>query len=165
MRKFICAAAVCICCFYGCIHPAQKNKNPTTSKLTDMNQENVTTAIIGMEKNALEKLNKGDPSAYLAIYADDITYFDPFQENRIDGIENVRNFYESMQGTINIDHYEMIETVVQVVGETAVLSYNLVSYFGNDIFREKCTEIYCQQPDKQWKIIHSHWSLHASVGE
>ena len=130
-----------------------------------MNQEDLTTVIITMERNALEKLNKGNSSGYLEIYTDDITYFDPFQEKRFDGFENVKKFYESMQGTINIEHYEMIKPCVQIVGETAILSYKLVSHIGDDIFREKCTEIYCLQPDKQWKIIHSHWSLIASKSE
>jgi ketosteroid isomerase-like protein len=130
-----------------------------------MNQGDLATTIITMEKKALEKLNKGNPSGYLEIYANDITYFDPFQEKRFDGFENVKTFYESMQGTIYIEHYEMIDPVVQTVGEAAILSYNLVSYIGNDVFREKCTEVYSQQPDKQWRIIHSHWSLITSPSE
>jgi ketosteroid isomerase-like protein len=117
--------------------------------MANMNNDELVTSIIKMERNALEKLNNGDPSGYLEIYADDITYFDPFKEKRFDGIEKVKTFYESMQGAFNIERYEMIEPVVQIIGETAILSYNLVSYIGNVVFREKCTEIYCRQPDKQ----------------
>ena len=124
-----------------------------------MDQEDIATTIITMEKTALEKLNKGNPSGFLEVYADDITYFDPFREKRFDGFEKIKTFYESMQGTIFIDRYEMIEPVVQLAGETAILSYNLVSYIGSNVFREKCTEVYRQQPDRQWRIIHSHWSL------
>lgn len=152
-------------CFYSCVQKKSKDKNITSSKIIEMNQESIETTIIELEKVALEKLNKGNPSGYLEIYADDITYFDPFQEKRFDGFKSVQTFYKSLEGTINIEQYEMIDPVVQIAGEIAVLSYNLESYIGNDIFREKCTEVYKQQPDKQWKIIHSHWSIVASMNK
>lgn len=124
-----------------------------------MNQKNISKTIIAMEKAALEELNKGNPSNYLAIYAENITYFDPFQEKRFDGLKKVQTYYNSLQGTMNIEHYEMIDPLVQVSDKIAVLSYNLISYMGSNVFREKCTEIYKQESDNQWKIIHSHWSL------
>jgi len=123
-----------------------------------MKQKNLATTIIGMEKAALEKWNNDDPSGFLAIYAEDITYFDPFQEKRIDGFKNMKDYYESMQGSVHVEKYEMIDPVVQISGETAVLSYNLVNQAGNEIYRWNCTEVYRQQADKQWKIIHNHWS-------
>ncbi len=86
-----------------------------------MNQENISKAIIAMEKTALEELNKGNPSGYLKIYAEDITYFDPFREKRFDGKKKVHSFYNSLQGTINVDHYEMIDPVVQVSDKIAIL--------------------------------------------
>lgn len=131
----------------------------TTPKTINMNQDNISKTIIAMEKTALEELNKGNPSGYLKIYAEDITYFDPFKEKRFDGLKKVQTFYDSLQGSVYVEHYEMIDPVVQVSGEIAILSYNLVSHIGNEIFREKCTEVYRQESDKQWKIIHSHWSL------
>lgn len=134
-------------------------KNMISTKTSDMNQENISKTIIEMEKAALEELNHGNPSGYLKIYAEDICYFDPFQEKRFDGLKKVQVFYDSLQGTMNVEHYEIIEPMVQISGETAVLSYNLISHIGDVAFREKCTEVYRQEPDMQWKIIHSHWSL------
>jgi ketosteroid isomerase-like protein len=124
-----------------------------------MNQKNLTDAIIAMEKAALEEWNKGNPSGFLAIYAGDINYFDPFQEKRLDGFETMQTFYEGLRGAVQVDQYEMIDPSVQLAGETAVLTYNLVSYSGNNVYRWNCTEVYRQQPDKQWKIIHNHWSF------
>ncbi|MDD3077837.1 MAG: DUF4440 domain-containing protein [Paludibacter sp.] len=131
----------------------------TPPKTTDMNQENISKTIIVMEKAALEELNKGNPSGYLKIYSEDITYFDPFQEKRFDGLKTVQTFYNSLQGTVYVEHYEMINPIVQVSGNIAILSYNLVSHIGSEVFREKCTEVYRQNSDQQWQIIHSHWSL------
>ena len=124
-----------------------------------MNQENISATIIAIEKVALEKLNKGNPSGYLEIYADNITYFDPFLEKKFDGLKEIKTFYDSLQGAIYVEKYEMIDPIVQVCGEVAVLSYNLTSYIGSEIFREKCTEVYRKEPNNQWKIIHSHWSI------
>jgi len=122
-----------------------------------MNEENLAKTIIAMEKAALEKWLKGNPTGYLNIYAEDFTYFDPIQ--RLNGFEKIKEFYESMRGSVQVEKYEIIDPIVQIYGETAVLSYNLVTYSGGEVIGENCTEVYQQQLDKQWKIIHSHWSL------
>lgn len=165
LKKFIYFSAIGFC-FWSCTQNCSKSQNIIPLITTDMNQENMSKAIIAMEKTALEELNKGNPSGYLKIYAEDITYFDPFQEKRFDGLKTVQAFYDSLQGTINVEHYEMINPVVQISGEIAILSYNLISHIGSNVFREKCTEVYKQQSDKQWRIIHSHWSLvHTANGK
>ena len=74
-----------------------------------MNQENISATIIAIEKVALEKLNKGNPSGYLEIYADNITYFDPFLEKKFDGLKEIKTFYDSLQGAIYVEKYEMID--------------------------------------------------------
>jgi ketosteroid isomerase-like protein len=158
LKKFIYFSAISIC-FWGCGQNNSKNHNIIPPKTTDMNQENISKAIIAIEKTALDQLNKGNPSGYLKIYAEDITYFDPFQEKRFDGLQKVQTFYNNLQGTINVEHYEMIAPEVQVFDKIAILSYNLISHIGNNEFREKCTEVYRQESDEQWKIVHSHWSL------
>ena len=124
-----------------------------------MNQENLAATILAMEKAALEQWNSGNPDGYLAIYAKDITYFDPFHEKRLDGFKKTKALYESLRGQGHVEKYEMIDPVVQIVGETVVLSYNLASYSGNEVYRWNCTEIYRQETDGQWKIIHNHWSF------
>jgi len=120
-------------------------------------EEDLATTIIAMERAALEEWNKGNPTGYLDIYAEDITYFDPFQ--RIIGFEKIRELYESIRGEVQVEKYEIIDPVVQISGKTVVLSYNLVSCSGDKVYHWNCTEVYQQQPDTQWKIIHNHWSL------
>ena len=123
-----------------------------------MNQENLALSIIAMEKAALEEWNKGNPSGFLSIYAEDLTYIDPVQ--RLRGFEKIKELYESIRGNIQVDKYEMIDPVVQISGETAVLSYLLESHPAEDKPSYwNCTAVYQQHPDMQWKIIHNHWSL------
>ena len=46
-----------------------------------------TETIIQMERAALDRWGRGDPSGFLEISAPDVVYFDPFQGRRIDGRE------------------------------------------------------------------------------
>ncbi len=124
-----------------------------------MNKESIAAAIIAAEKSALEEWNKGNPSGYLEIYAPNITYFDPFQEKRIDGFGKIQELYESLRGQIRVDRYEMIDPHVEVLPGTAILTYNLNSHAGEAVYQWNCTEVYQQQEDGQWKITHNHWSL------
>ncbi len=124
-----------------------------------MNKEQLAAALIAAERAALEQWNQGNPSGYLDIYAPNITYFDPFQEKRFDGFEQMRTLYESLRGTIRVDRYEMIDPHVEVSESMAVLTYNLNSYCGQEVFRWNCTEVFQLGEDSQWKIVHNHWSL------
>lgn len=124
-----------------------------------MEKENIAAKIIEMEKIALEKWNHGNPSGYLDIYSEHITYFDPFQEKRLDGLETMKKFYESLRGEITVDKYEMINPTVEVSYQSAVLSYNLISYSGITTYKWNCTEVYQMENNSKWKIVHNHWSL------
>jgi hypothetical protein len=54
--------------------------------------------IISMEKQALDRWGKGDPSGFLEISSPDVVYFDPFLEKRIDGLEALTRYYEGIRG-------------------------------------------------------------------
>jgi ketosteroid isomerase-like protein len=114
--------------------------------------------IVAMERAALDRWAKGDPSGFLKIYAPDIVYFDPTVEQRQDGIEAVTSLYEKIRGKIHLDRYELISPTVQLCGEAAVLTFNYAGYAGGEVYRWNCTEVYRRGPDG-WRIIQSHWSL------
>ena len=123
------------------------------------NTEELSATIIALEKAALEKWNQGDPSGYLDLSADDVTYFDPSLEQRMDGLENLRNYYEPATGKISVDRYEMVNPNVTATNGMAVLTFNLFSYIGSDVHKWNCTEVYRLERDGQWKIVHTHWSI------
>ena len=119
--------------------------------------------IIALERAALDRWGKGDPQGYLETYAPEITYFDPMQERRIDGLQAMNDLLLPLKGKVKVDRYEMIGPRVQRRGEVAVLSYNLVSHVrGPDgapmTVRWNSTAVYGLSGG-QWKIIHSHWSF------
>ena len=123
-------------------------------------QENdsISNVIINIEKSALERWNKGDPSGFLEISAKDVVYFDPFTERRLDGLDKLTKLYKSIRRQIKVERYEMINPYVQAVKNMAVLTYNLVSFTGDSIHKWNCTEVY-RIDHKKWKIIQTHWSL------
>jgi hypothetical protein len=111
-----------------------------------------------MERAALDRWGKGDPSGFLEISAPDVVYFDPFQPCRMDGIDTLRRYYEGIRGIVHIDRDEIIRPQVQVIGDAAVLTFNFVSWSGEKQNRWNCTEVYARREDK-WRIVQTHWSF------
>jgi ketosteroid isomerase-like protein len=124
--------------------------------------------IIALERAALDRWITADPDGYLNRYASDATYFDPFGEKRIDGLEELRARMAPMRGiTLPFvePRYDMIDPAVQVDGDVAVLTFNLVNYgklAGSAdetvLARWNATEVYRATGDT-WRIIHTHWSF------
>ncbi len=121
------------------------------------NHQDISSVIIAMECAALDRWIHGDPSGYLEIYARDIVYFDPYRARRIDGLEALTAIYEELRGQILLDRYELLNPLVQVIGDAAVLTFNYVSYVRETEDRWNCTEVYRRDGDR-WQIIQTHWS-------
>jgi len=118
--------------------------------------------IIALERAALDRWGKGDPQGYLETYAPEITYFDPTRDKRMDGLDAMKQFLIPLTEKIRVSRYEMIDPKVQRRGDTAVLTYNLISHVQSPdgrpfSVRWNCTEVYTRIGGA-WKIIHNHWS-------
>jgi hypothetical protein len=125
-------------------------------------KEDIESTIITIEKAALDRWGKGDPWGYTEICADEVTYFDTSTERRIDGLESLKKYYAPLEGKIHIERYDMIDPKVQIHGNTAVLTFNLIDYIrtpDGSIEQDywSSTEVYCRI-NNAWKIIHTHWS-------
>jgi ketosteroid isomerase-like protein len=121
-------------------------------------------AIIAMERAALDRWGAGDPRGYLEIMAPEVTYFDPVQDGRVDGLSAMTALLVSWTGKIKVDRYDMVSPMVQQHGDAALLTFNLVSYrrradgTEHPIARWNSTELYAHF-DGSWRIVHSHWSF------
>jgi hypothetical protein len=117
----------------------------------------IPSTIIAMERAALDRWIRGDPSGFLEITAADVVYFDPYRERRVDGLDALTALYQEIRGKVLLDRYELLNPHVQVIGEAAVLTFNYVSYVGAAEQRWNCTEVYrCR--GGRWQIIQTHWS-------
>lgn len=142
----------------ACVHP-QKEANKSMG---------VPQHIISLERSALDRWVRGDPDGYLGLYMKDATYFDPFREKRINGRDELSAAVAPMRGAalpFTEPRYDMVDPVVSVDGNVAVLTFNLVNYGKpaggtNEVVlaRWNATEVY-RKTDSDWKIIHTHWSF------
>jgi ketosteroid isomerase-like protein len=129
---------------------------------------NIAEQIISLERSALDRWIKADPDGYLSLYAKDATYFDPFREKRVDGLDELNARMAAMRGItlpFTEPRYDMINPVVDIEGNTAILTFNLVNYGKPSgsaeetvLARWNATEVY-RQIDGVWRIIHTHWSF------
>ncbi len=142
-------------------YPARKRgiMKPTNDSTAD----DVPAKIIKLERAALDRWGKGNPSGFLEICAPDVVYFDPNLERRIDGLEALSRYYEPIRGKIFVERFELLNPLVQVAGDAAVLTFNYVSY-GPDGKQSpwNCTEVY-RRSDGKWLIVQTHWSYTKAV--
>jgi ketosteroid isomerase-like protein len=120
--------------------------------------------IVAMERAALDRWGAGDPRGYLEIMAPEVTYFDPGQERRVDGLRAMTDLLVPLTGKIRVDRYDMVSPLVQQHGDAAILTFNLVSYqqradgTEHAVAHWNSTETYARV-DGHWRIVHSHWSF------
>jgi hypothetical protein len=117
----------------------------------------VAAELVEMETAALRRWGAGDPDGYLEISDEEVTYFDPFIEQRINGLDELTRYYDRIRGMVHIDRFELVDPRVVVSRDMAVLSFNFTSEGGNDSYRWNCTEVYRHRPSG-WRIVQTHWS-------
>lgn len=128
------------------------------------NNKAIAQTILGLERAALERWNKGDVDGYLELYTDDVTYFDPKTEIRFDGHNKVEQYYrEFAEGKVDMPYYEIINPQVIVNDTMAVLTYNLAYYTDREHSLASCcawnsTQVY-SLIDQKWRVVHANWSF------
>jgi ketosteroid isomerase-like protein len=124
----------------------------------------ISAEVIALERGALDRWGKGDPGGYIEVYDPEVTYFDPFQEKRLDGLPAIKAMLAPIAGKIRVSRYDMLDPKVQHYGDVAVLSFNLQSYQkqpdGSEpvVARWNSTAVY-RRTGGTWKSIHVHWSF------
>jgi hypothetical protein len=120
--------------------------------------------VIALERAALDRWCAGDPTPFLELSAPDVTYFDPYRPERLDGIAQLTAIYEALRGKIYAPHHEMIAPNVTEIGDAAVLTYRFNSWVDDPAkaLRWNCTEVYRRDPSG-WRIVQTHWSYTAAV--
>ena len=120
--------------------------------------------FVSLERAALDRWGSGDPGGFLALYADDITYFDPLTAKRIEGHDAMAAYYAPWVGKIQIPRYEMLNPRVVAGSDLAVLTYNLVNYVVGESGVESVgsswnSTVVFRRTGDDWRSVHSHWSF------
>ena len=120
-------------------------------------EADVAAELLALERGALERWCRGDPSGFLELCAPDVVYFDPYRARRVDGLVALTAINEELRGKVFAERLELQSPLVQRAGDAAVLTFNFNSYSGEDALRWSCTEVYRRDP-AGWRIIQTHWS-------
>src|SRR5665648_1095298 len=94
----------------------------TPTKTTD---QALLAELLALETAAMDRWGAGDLDGFLEINPDDVTYFDPGQEQRVDSRAALALVYDGLRGQVHIDSYEFISPTVVASGDLAVLSFVL----------------------------------------
>jgi ketosteroid isomerase-like protein len=113
--------------------------------------------VLALERQTMEGWLAGNPDPTLAVLDPEVTYFHFPLMTRLDGLPAVKTLFEPYRGKPLFDSYDMLDPKVQVSGDVAVLTYQLVTRNGSTTSRWNSTEVY-QHKKEGWRVIHAHWS-------
>lgn len=95
--------------------------------------------------------------------APSLSSFDPWIPARLDGQQAVQDYMQPIEGQLLADRYDMLNPRVQVHGEKAILTFNLITCNREEDGTEKmlekwnAVEVYtCIEVS--WKIAQCNWS-------
>jgi hypothetical protein len=131
--------------------------------MTEIQDPSIAEEIIALEKAGLDRWYDGDPGGPLELTAPSITYFDPWTPMRLDGRKALVDYAEPFAGQVHADRYEMLNPKVQLYGDIAILTFNLITYDRQDDATEKiqnrwnATDIY-HRTEEGWEVVHMNWS-------
>lgn len=131
------------------------------------NAEEIAATVLAIEKKINERWNRGDVDGALEVYSDDVTYFDPMTEMRLEGRKAVDAYFRQFfEGKLNIlrNEFPNPQVIVSDAGDMAVISYNLVNHISDGQGGEKldspwnATMAY-RKIDGRWRVVHVNWSF------
>ncbi len=117
----------------------------------------VLQELLNLERQALARWIQGDPMGYAELAGEGMTYVDPYLPTRLDGLESFQARMTSLVGQIHADGFEILDPVVEVSGEMAVMSFRLLTWVGERHTRWNTTEVF-RRFGSTWCLVHSHWS-------
>jgi uncharacterized protein (TIGR02246 family) len=124
--------------------------------------EDVAAKIIATERAGLYASDRGDVQMFLKLSAPDVVYTDPFIEKPIVGIADLTAYYAAVFKPMPNPTVtgEMQNEHVQVMGDTAVLTFNYIARKVDTkeiVRRWNAVEVYNKR-DGEWRIVNTHWS-------
>lgn len=132
---------------------------PATDTAGTATSPDLLAELLALETAAMERWAAGDPDGFLELSDDDVSYFDPWQPHRLDSRAELTRLYDGFRGQVHLGSYAFVEPAVVAAGDLAVLSFQFVSQGSEGARRWNTTEVYRHDPDRGWRIVHTHWSL------
>lgn len=125
-----------------------------------MDEHAILDALLDKLRTALVPyFGESDPSGYVEMYANNITYFDPWCDGKLAG-DAAREHLMGMAGSIPLLGYEIMNPSVDVAGNAAVLTLNmqlLDPESGTQVAVWNTTQVH-DLAASGWPLVHAHWS-------
>ncbi len=121
--------------------------------------------LVAAEKAALDPyFGQSDPTEYVALLADDATYYDPATGGILTG-QAAKDYLMASAGAIPAFTYEILNEKVALDGDLATFTFN-VSVIdpasGAVVTDWNVTEIN-RFVDNDWEVTHAHWAVDGGV--
>ena len=135
--------------------------NSCNTKKDQASNEEIEKTILSLEKKALDNWAKGDPIRFSDNFSEDATYFDDIGAyQRLDSIDEINNYFQSLDGKIPHHKYKLEDQKVQIYDDVAILT---LWYRSSTLDNEpgalwKASSVY-RLIDGEWKVVHANWSL------
>lgn len=132
---------------------------------TDSNK--IVETILGLELAINERWNRGDVDGALEAHTEDVTYFDPLTERRLEGRKELEAYFRQFrEGKLNILRNELPnpQVIVSSAGDLAVTTYNLINFVPEGKSGEmlgttwNSTQVY-RLISGEWRVVHVNWSF------
>ena len=131
------------------------------------NAKDIATTLLAIEKEINERWNRGDVDGALEVYSDDVTYFDPMTEKRLEGHKTVEAYFRQFfEGKLNILRNDFLnpQVIASEAGDMALVSYNLVNHVSDGQGSEKLGSPWnatmgYRKIDGRWRAVHVNWSF------
>jgi hypothetical protein len=119
----------------------------------------VLETILSQGQPAFERWYKGDPSAFVALMAEEMTYFSPFENNLLDGKKTLEAAFAPLVGQIQVPAFEILNPKLQLGEDIGVVTFNINEHDKDGALTAgwKVTEVYRLMGD-EWRTIHAHYS-------
>jgi hypothetical protein len=134
------------------------------SQMTN-DKEVIFETIRARLNKALERWYQGDPFGWLELADEEMTYFSPFMNSRLDGKSAVVANIAPAEGQIHSPQFEIHNPDLQLGEDMAALTYQLRELDEDDHLTAgwKVSDIY-RQADSGWRLIHTHISPFGEEG-
>ena len=126
--------------------------------------EKVYQSIYKQLQATLDRWYKGDPFGWLDLIAEEMTYFSPFFNERLDGKEAVYENVAPAEGQIFSPGYEVVNPLLHQGEDMTVFTYHLkeCGEDGSLTAGWKVTEVY-RHVGEDWRLIHSHFTPFSEI--
>jgi ketosteroid isomerase-like protein len=117
--------------------------------------------IIHIETEQAAAFNRSDLDAAIGCFDQEMVGFSSTKHERLAGLEALRETFEYYLKQAGKVEYNIVSPMVQVVGETAIVSFYWTVAFGDSPHRREIngrgSHVFARK-NGQWKIVHEHFS-------